>query len=594
MIANVPHGSQLVLVGRSQPSAELRLARLRLDDSLAEFGPADLALDASEAEWLWAREGVATDEAAMIEIIRRTEGWAAGVHLAALALEQGPGGVDGSPPLTGAHRVVADFFAEEVLRDLPDDVVSFLEQSSVLDEMTATALDEILETTTSARMLHELEGRGDLFLEPVDAASRRYRYGHLFAETLRARLEVRDPYRGRDLHRRASSVLERHGDDDGAVRHAIAAGDVDRAARLILSRTPPLVFGGDVEQLREWLELIGRPAVPQSPAAALAWAWYGLATGDVRLVNDSVTEALKASGTPTSDPVPSEVEAAVAMIKAMIAADGLAGVARDCAVVRAAGRPETNPWWGLATLIEGTVSSMLGENALARGHFERVLLGTGTAPAIEACALAHLAIIDLREGHDHDAERQVADALAIAEHHQLDRVLPAVAVYAVGALVAARAKRPEAARRAITTATEMLDGLNGLSPRTSLLCNLLMAEAELAIGERSGARARVAEAERARLRDPSATFLVAELERVLAQLDRGRDTAFGRDSLLTPAEARVLVLLPTHRSLLEIAEELFISRNTAKSQAISIYRKLGVTSRSDAVEKARRIGLLPE
>ena len=131
-----------------------------------------------------------------------------------------------------------------------------------------------------------------------------------------------------------------------------------------------------------------------------------------------------------------------------------------------------------------------------------------------------------------------------------------------------------------------------LSPRTSLLCNLLLARTYLALGAPADARARIQEAQRARRRNPSATYLNEQLDDLAASLSTreiGNDS--GANSL-TAAELRVLPLLATHLSLQEIAGQLTISRNTAKSHSVAIYRKLGASSRSAAVAEARRLGYL--
>ena len=376
------------------------------------------------------------------------------------------------------------------------------------------------------------------------------------------------------------------------MRHALAAGDVGRAADLILVRTTPLIFSGRVERLGRWLDLLGRDAMDRWPAAAIAWAWFGLALGDAQLIRSATNAAEHTSHPgPLADGSPS-VTTAVAIVKAMAGGEGVPGVVRDTEIARRDGDPSVNPWWGLATLVQGTAYSMLGRDDEARGRLEAALSTIGDAPAFEACALAHLAILALRSGDLVNADREATRALAIAHRNDLAGVVPALPAFAVGALVAARAGRRGEATRAAAVARDMIDRLDLLSPRTALLCNLLLAETALALGDGAAALERADLARAARRVDPTATRLNEELDGVLRQLHDGV-VCLGHDLQITEAERRVLAYLPTQLSFREIGEHLLVSRNTAKTHAVAIYRKLGVTTRTDAVNKARELGMVP-
>ena len=167
-------------------------------------------------------------------------------------------------------------------------------------------------------------------------------------------------------------------------------------------------------------------------------------------------------------------------------------------------------------------------------------------------------------------------------------------VYFVGALVAARSGRVDEARRLIAVGQAMLAAIGDRVHRTALFGNVLLAKAALALGDVAGARVLASEAERARRRDGSAIDVVAQLDALQQQLDAPSAQSSVVVTPLTPAEMRVLPYLATHLSLREIAETLIISRNTAKSHSVAIYRKLGVSSRSDAVSESRRLGLIAD
>ena len=160
--------------------------------------------------------------------------------------------------LTGSDRLVTDYLIDELLADYPDDVVQFLLRSSVIERMSPPTLDDLLGITSSGERLLQIERSGNLFLVPLDDERRWFRYHQLFREALRGRLELLDHHELQRLERRASELLEQQGDIDGAIRHALAAGDHDRAAALVAAHSYGLVNEGLVERLRTWVELLGR------------------------------------------------------------------------------------------------------------------------------------------------------------------------------------------------------------------------------------------------------------------------------------------------------------------------------------------------
>jgi LuxR family transcriptional regulator, maltose regulon positive regulatory protein len=585
----IPTGSQVVLVGRQL--SEVPLTRRRLEDLVASITTGDLVMTDDEVTGLVRSMATGCTDAEVQAMVARAEGWPAGLHLMARAARDDE---SASPQTTsGREHSVFDYFEEEVLAGLPDEVVRFLERSSVLDVLSGPALDDLLETEGSAMTLKFLEGLGTGFLSPLDGERHHYRYHGLFAEMLAYRLEMADPATASRLHRRCSEQMEAVGDVDGAVRHAIAARDFERAADLVLVHVVELVFHGQVDLLGHRIELLGDDAVDRSPAAAVATAWYGLATGDAPLVRRAAAAAAQADPDGRlADGSPSAT-VALTMVRAMAGLEGVPGVMRDTTIVRAAGDAGSNSWWPLATLVLGTAHSMLGDDDLARGLLESSLASIGDAPAFEACALAHLALLDLRNGDLTNAEREADRATAIAERHQLAGVTLVLPAFAIAALAFARAGRAADAEHAAAVASAMLERLGRLSPRTRLLCNLVLAQAALASGDRATARLRASSAEADRCIDGTATQLNDELDELVRQLDIGQDCLdYGLQ--LSPAELRVLSYLPTNLSLQEIADQLIVSRNTAKTHSVSIYRKLGAATRSEAVELARQMGILPE
>lgn len=589
LLSTATAGCQVALVGRSTPP--LHLARRRMADAVFDLGTPDLVMEPSEAAAIFDHAGLRLGDDQVRALVDRTEGWAGGLHLAALALTRTDDSEMGWVFADG-DRLVADYLMEEVLGNQAEETVAFLERSAVLDRMHAELLDELLDASDSGRRLTELEHSGNLFIVPVQGEAGWYRYHHLFSEFLRVRLRERDPQGAQRLEARASALLMDRGDVDGAIRHAVASGDSDRAADLILCQTLPMINRGQPALLRQWLDLLGPESASRSPAAAVAWAYYGHTTGDVELMKRSLADAESTGWEgPLADGSPS-LEVALATLRSLTGWHGVEGVVRDTQLVRDAGPPPDNPWWGVATQVQGACYSMLGQFDLARDRLMESLETTAQAPVQEAVARAQLALLALHDDDLTEAERLTSQAVRIVDGGNLQRVLNTIPVFPISALVAARCGRPDDARRMSAAAREMVARADYQAPRIVLLTHLLLAKVALSIGDRPQARASAKDAERVRRREGSATYLNEQLDEFHAQLAHGDDGQAPEIPPITSAEMRVLAYLPTHLSLREIAEALYISRNTVKSHSVAIYRKLGVASRSEAVSEARRAGIL--
>jgi LuxR family maltose regulon positive regulatory protein len=291
-------------------------------------------------------------------------------------------------------------------------------------------------------------------------------------------------------------------------------------------------------------------------------------------------------GQPLADGTPS-VAVAAALISSLVGVGGVHDVVRHADVVRAAGDNMVNPWWGAATIMKGTAESMLGKGSRARALLEEALPVTEDVPGFQAAALAHLALLDLGAGDDVGAVERSEAARTLADKYDLSDVVPMMVVYAVSAVTSARAGDVASTREAIRTTEKLLDRLGNMAARTALLGHGLLAWTAAVIQDSELLAKHLDAADHARVREPDAVALTQRLDRVRAM-------AAGGTRPLTAAELRLLPYLATHFSLQGIAEELVIGRETAKSQATSIYRKLGVASRAGAVAEARRVGLLAE
>lgn len=581
-----PNSTTLVLVGRQIPA--LDLARRRLQGYVVEIGIPELKLSGSEGAAAFAALGAGMDKATIARVLDKCEGWAAGVVMAALALR------DGAPAeaVTGRHRLVADYLVEEVLSQLEPDTATFLTESAILDRFCADELDALLGRNDSAAMLDAIIHSGNMFLVSLDTQGLWFRYHQLFGDLLRARLRDRDPERFRELAARAADRLADAGDIDGALAQALAADDRAQAAALVGIDAVRLGFDGRAGVLARRLSLIDEQTFSDYPDAAIARAWLGVMTGDAELIQRSLLTASAAdSGQPLADGTPS-VEVAAALVGSLVGVGGVREVIRHAETVCGAGDHLANPWWGAATTMKGTALSMLGEPEQARATLESALPVLDDLPGFQAAALAHLAALDLGDDDLPAAVAHTNAARSIVDSRDLSDMVPMVVVYAVDALVRARRGDVAGARSAVRATERLLERLGDLSARTALMAHVLVAGAAVEIDDSALCDRHLGEAERAHRREPEAVGMGRWLDRIRA-LSSARAARGARPSLTT-AELRLLPHLATHLSLQRIADELVIGRETVKSQAKSIYRKLGVSSRAAAVAEADKLGLVSE
>ncbi len=289
LLERLPSNLHLAMAGRSDPS--LPLARLRGRDELTELRAADLRFTADEsAEFLNEVMGLTLSATDIAALETRTEGWIAGLQLAALSIRDRSDIAGFIRAFTGSHRFVIDYLVEEVLQRQPDDVRSFLFRTAILDRLSGPLCDAVTGQAGGDEMLEKLE-RENLFVAPLDDHRRWYRYHHLFADVLRARFpaEWRDSLP--DLHRRAGEWYERNNLPEDAVRHALAAADFERAANLIEGAVPALRKGRQDATLLEWLTLLPAEVVARRPVLSVYLAWAMLIAGNLDAVELRLRDA---------------------------------------------------------------------------------------------------------------------------------------------------------------------------------------------------------------------------------------------------------------------------------------------------------------
>ena len=273
-----PTGSQLLLASRAQPP--LPVALLRAQGRVVELGADQLAMDHQEAELLLKGAEVDVSGVDVVELVGRTEGWPAGLYLAALALKAGGPQATAGPAFTGDDRFMADYLRSELLDRLPHQTVSFLTRTAVLERMCGPLCDAILDVTGSSAVLASLE-ESNLLLVPLDRRRRWYRYHHLFRELLTTELDRREPDLVPQLHTRAAGWWEANGLPETAIHHAQAAGDADRVARLVWKLALPAYGAGRVDTARRWFGWFeGQGLLGRYPPVAVLGAWLHALVGE--------------------------------------------------------------------------------------------------------------------------------------------------------------------------------------------------------------------------------------------------------------------------------------------------------------------------
>jgi LuxR family maltose regulon positive regulatory protein len=312
LLEHLPASLRLVVASRADPP--LPLARLRARGQLAELRERDLRFTPTEgAELLRTAVGSELPVAAVAALGDRTEGWVAGLQLAALSL-QGRGDItEFVEGFSGTHRYVLDYLTQEVLDRQPEPLRAFLLETSVLGRLSGPLCDAVTGRSDSQALLEQVE-RANLFLVPLDEVRGWWRYHHLFADLLRARLHQERPERVPELHRAAAAWSEQHGLVDDAVRHALAAGDALWAARLIERHFDDLLRRNEDATLHRWLEGLPAEVVRSRPRLCLAqalWAWIG---GRLEAVEPLVADAERAYPGVAEEPYEPSVGRATSLV----------------------------------------------------------------------------------------------------------------------------------------------------------------------------------------------------------------------------------------------------------------------------------------
>jgi LuxR family maltose regulon positive regulatory protein len=584
---SMPCGSQLVLASRSKPA--LPVGSLRADRRIFELRAGDLAMTRSEAGALLAAARIRVAPDGLDTLMRRTEGWPAGLYLAALSLRAQRNVDDALSRFAGDDQVVADYLRDALLAQLEPDQLTFLLRTSILGTLSGSLCDAVLDDGGSARMLGEL-AHSNVLLVSLDRGGTAYRHHALFGEMLRAELRRLDPRREPQLHARASAWYEAHGDIDSSIRHAVAAGDPKQSGELLWRHASSYIGHGSNDALQGWLSNFNEDQLADVPTLAVASATSHLAAGEGDRARHWVSVAARGVARDASN-ASRTLDGALVLLQTVLAEDGLAQMSRDaqraCAVF-----PDDGDTRSFAHLLTGVAHQLTDERQRARAALEEGARSSAvTVPHVQALCLAQLALLEMDE-EDWDAATTLSErARSRVEGCGLADYPIVALVYAVSAVTCAHGGRVEEAHRDLRTANRLAARLVDFLPWYEAETRVTLARASLGLSDVAGARSVLAGAPRLLRRIPESTTLRVWLRETYSQLEAATGSA-GDGLTLTAAELRVLRMLPTHLSFPAIAKQLFVSTNTVKTHVRALYRKLDASSRSEAVSRAAAAGLL--
>ena len=578
LLGQAAYGTSVALAARRPPA--LPLPRLRAEGRLLEIGAGELTLKGREAETLLRRAGVLLPRHEAAALAERLEGWPAALFLAALSLHSGAQ----ASTVSGDDRFLADYLETEHLAALSPEQRRFALQTSLLAELTSDACDSLLARSDSAEMLESLEDAG--VAVPLDQRRRRYRYRRIVRDLLSRELERSEPETARALHRAAAGRAAEIGAVEEALEHAAAAGDVKRVADLAERLAVSACGRGRLDAVERWLDLVPEDDVEAHPDLCIAASWLYAIRGRAGNAQHWADTALRGLG--GDDP-------RLCVLRGLRCRDG-ADQMLDDTTAACETLPPGHPWRPAAVLGRAAALLLAGDTTRAENELVDAVELAGAAGATELTILGLClhSLLAVDENDRSDAEAFAAEAVSISTLEPPTQSLAALLLETVGARNSARRGDLGEAAAALERAEQLLPHATPAVPWLAAFTLLELVRVRLALTDADGARGllrRVSDIFRVRPRLGALVERHAELDRRTHVLSEPE----GRwASSLTPAEQRLLPLLATHLSFREIGERLFVSRNTVKTQAIAVYRKFGVTSRSAAIERAAALGLLEE
>jgi LuxR family transcriptional regulator, maltose regulon positive regulatory protein len=586
LIASIPPGSQMVAASRSE---QPHLPRLRASGDVVEFVASDLALDAAGAAQIFSEARVSLTAEMATAVTVRTEGWPAGLYLASLIARDSRGD---ALTISGDDRYVADYLYRESLVRLPEPVQRFLRCTAVVDQLCASLCDALLGESGAEERLRSLEATS-MFLVALDRQRAWYRYHALFREFLLGELRRVEPDTVMKLHLRAADWYEANGSPALAVEHLLETTERDRCVQLVARLALPTYQSGHMSTLQRWLSTLGPGVLEDYPPLAALAGWVAVLGGHA-----AEAERLSAFLEVASFDLPSvdgtaSFDSSRAMLRAAMCSAGPEQMMTDADLAVAVEAP-WSVWRPTALILCAEACLLLGDEDRASTLFADTSAAAAAQGNVASLVLsqAERAVLAMNHGRWDVAAKHVELALETVRDHRLDDYALTVLAFAAAARLAVHRGNGREAEAQVARAMRARPSCTYALPFVAVRVRLQMAKVYVAIADHAAARHLLREMDDILLHRPALGALVGEVSELRATLAEVGHVAMGGVTPLTPAELRLLPYLQTHLTFREIGERLFVSRNTVGSEVGSIYRKLGVSSRSGAVQQATAVGLL--
>ncbi len=579
LLERLPASVQLVLATRTDPS--LPLGTLRARGQLLELRADELRFTASETEeFLNGRLELGLEPADVELLATRTEGWPAGVYLAALSLAGKPDKHALVAAFDGTSAHVVDFLAGEVLASFEPELQAFMLRTAVLERLCAPLCDAVLQRGDAAAALDTL-ARTNLFLIPLDDRRTWFRFHHLFAQILRVELERRHPATAAELHRRAYEWHLADGTTDEAIHHAVAAEAFPEAGDLIAETWVHYANAGRTSSVADWLERFPADLLAADARLLTVKAWVSALLAREEDMHAAVAQARALGGleeAPSPDGFVS-LDSSLSVLRATFAW-GDVGAVLEHGLRSAEIEGPDSPWRPVITWSVGWAHYCNGDLDEAERWFEETVERTPATDQwiVGIASIADLSLIAGIRGRREEQARLSQQAIDVArEHGLLDSVEEGEVHAAHGMVLIAEGRLAEALpelergaflRRLWGQPLDLVDGL------------LWLAAALAALGDRERAQATLDEAGTILARCPSPGALPRRLAAARREIARCEE--------LSDRERDIVRLLAGDLTEREIARELYLSFNTVHTHVKSIYRKLGVSSRAEAVARSPR------
>jgi len=606
LLEHLPPSLHLVIATRTDPP--LPLSRLRVRGQLTEIRIADLRFDLQETSaFLNDLMKLELAESDIRALETRTEGWIAGLQLAAISMQSCQDSQAFIRNFTGSQHFVLEYLVEEVLQRQPEPLQKFLLETSILPRLSAPLCDAVTDSTESAQALADLRRR-NLFVIPLDNEHYWFRYHHLFAEFLKSHLERTRPHTLPALHRRAAQWFQANDYPEDALRHAFAIPDYSYASRLVVDNWRRIYHQGRLNTAVEWLDSLPPDFIRQSPPLGVAYCWTLFVRGDYDRIEaylDEITQTFEqmvaAGNLPKDHPEYNIVLQQVVLLRAVVMrhrGDVPAALKEIEQLLPTIENLRRTLGDVVADMGYTACYSQMGYTYAAIGDLERAADSLSrVSPHARRCgnflALAHttieLARISLLLGRLEQAEKICRDELSLNEQAAYADY-PAFCLVHLGLANVLREKKAwDEAEHHLRLGLETAQK----SGHAYYLAqgHLIAARLHHAQGKTDQAQNDLRKAEQIAeaIHNRFLNDAIAQTRRALTS-----KTAPSQPLIepLSEREREVLRRICAGKSNQEIADELFIALDTVKRHANNIYGKLGVKRRAQAILEARRLGLV--